>query len=724
MNERSLPASPNWYCSRCSDVNSNGLLGFGANTVIYLVDVSASSCKITGELVGHRDLVSGFSFCQHPEQSHICVSTSTNGTVHFWDSSNKTLMREQAAHQNPVSAVHWSPADKNLVVSGDEKGVVVCHWFHTGDTASFFPEPRAIFCLSCSPHSWKSVAVGYKDGMIVLIDVSKKGEVMQRLRGHDNEIHSVAWCPVTGEDAFSSRAEDGDGADGVPTEGETGCFLASGSKDQTVRIWSTAKGKGAGFDFSGSREAIALVLARLPADEVVLKNLYTSWAAVLERDGHLSAAAKCYLAAGCGFDAAKVVSRKNDVPSLRTAASLARISGEEALAQSLALRCARDLAAAHDWVGAQDVLGSQPGLLVHRIHLCVAELLAALLEISEVFPLAPSASSHPWASPAQRSTLFLDRVADVWEEEFGVGADRADVLLQDLRRVESPTPSTSIPLRQVLLYCSVHLTRALLSWLVDDGQQLLEELWRAASWLRDDGHFCVSAEFCRLLFPDGDIRVFSRRHSKTLHPTTEASSAAASSLQAMVSYHRLYRFWWRDSAGRQDVQNGLPSDQPEDQLENPGSEELDFDVSVLLSEPHAISQAAHRSVKEIQDQLAAMVLQHNRVLGSPLDSGIQQDQSPLSDGPSGADAEQRSENQETFLSLSTKMSKYQKELSDLPESIKMFPRPDVVECCLVLLHLGRSSSSVSDVLQEAAKEMLRKHGSSRSIPKAIRRLCS
>uniref|UniRef100_A0A1A7Y5I9 Gem (Nuclear organelle) associated protein 5 n=1 Tax=Iconisemion striatum TaxID=60296 RepID=A0A1A7Y5I9_9TELE len=1428
MNERSLPASPNWYCSRCSDVSSSGLLGVGAKNVVYLVDVSASACKITGELAGHRDLVSGFSFCQHPEQSHICVSASTDGTVRFWDSGNKTLIREQAAHQNPVSAVHWSPVDKNLVVSGDEKGVVVCHWFHTGDTASFFPEPRTIFCLSCSPHSWTSVAVGYKDGMIVLIDVSKKGEVMQRLRGHDNEVHSVAWCPVTGEDAFSSRAEDGDGVDGIPTEGETGCFLASGSKDQTVRIWSTAKGKGVmtlklpflkrrgsavdpgvkeriwlnvlwlkgrttqllsscfsgelvmwdlaktgkqrwslfgsssegqnhnrivfnmssvqlqegrellistsmdrdikcwdleslgccwtlptlgghvyaltfspvgvaclalgvgdnmirvwntlspqnhydirsfwqgikskvtalawhprkegwlsfgtddgkvgiydvfsnkppqisssyhrktvytlawgpavppmslgaegkpshslyscsgegvilqhdpsklsgtaadidklirdtnsiqhklsphtdlswkpdgkvvaignedgsidvyqaphlqllcsiqqhhkiintlrwhpdqncppelhallasgssnaivfvhdlrsiienppeepavltesyrrlcghtakitgmawsphhsgrlvtvsydgtaqvwdvleeaaisnyrghngyllcvdwspvdpdgiwtgGKDFtvhewkvskqeftkppkgkkmvtlqekragtkqqkkknkSGSggaaapkvngdsvtgvtmttekepsedeeevrptqnqeataanfemqkkstsakskekpdflvlkkkkprsmlplstsmdhrpreellqdvvtlaslrhpggaappsdcvpgqgdhlhlglfhdraalfrmfqaeedahieaghydsvvylrlwtgdlegalqlatergelndhllsvaptagfevwrrtveafvkqlclqeqylkaashllsinkpyravellksnklyREAIALVLARLPADGAVLKDLYTCWAAVLERDGHLSAAAKCYLAAGCGFDAAKVVSRKNDVPSLRTAASLARISGEELLAQTLTLRCARDLAAAQDWVGAQEVLGSQPGLLVHRIHLCVAELLAALLE--NVFPLASGASSHPWASPGQRSDLLQDRVRHVWEEEFGVGAHGAEVLLQELRSVESPTPSTSIPLRQVLLYCSVHLTRALLSWLVDDDQLLVEELWRAASWLRDEGHFCVSAEFCRLLFPNGDVRVFSRKHSRTLHPTTEVARAAASSLQAIVSYHRLYRFWWRDSASRRDVQNGLPPKQAEDQLEedDADSEELDFDVSVLLSEPHAVSQAAQRSVKEIQDQLAGMVLQHSRVQGRQLDSGIKQDQSPSSDGPSGADAEQRSENQETFLSLSTKMSKYQKELSDLPEFIKMFPRPDVVECCLVLLHLSRPSSSVSAVLQQEARDLLHKHGSSL---KAVQRLCS
>lgn len=41
-----------------------------------------------------------------------------------------------------------------------------------------------------------------------------------------------------------------------------------------------------------TREAIALVKARLPADEPVLTELYSSWAALLEKDGHFSAAAK------------------------------------------------------------------------------------------------------------------------------------------------------------------------------------------------------------------------------------------------------------------------------------------------------------------------------------------------------------------------------------------------------------------------------------------------
>ena len=52
----------------------------------------------------------------------------------------------------------------------------------------------------------------YKDGMIVLIDVSKKGEVMHRLRGHDDEIHSLAWSSLASEDAFYSRPEDSEGS--------------------------------------------------------------------------------------------------------------------------------------------------------------------------------------------------------------------------------------------------------------------------------------------------------------------------------------------------------------------------------------------------------------------------------------------------------------------------------------------------------------------------------
>lgn len=39
----------------------------------------------------------------------------------------------------------------------------------------------------------------YKTGVIILYDI-RDGSVIHRLRGHDDEIHSIVWCPIPGED--------------------------------------------------------------------------------------------------------------------------------------------------------------------------------------------------------------------------------------------------------------------------------------------------------------------------------------------------------------------------------------------------------------------------------------------------------------------------------------------------------------------------------------------
>ncbi|KAM9185379.1 gem-associated protein 5 isoform 1-T1 [Mergus octosetaceus] len=249
---RVLPASPNWYCSRCSDTSADGrFFGFAARHRICLLDVSSPAAPaFYGELLGHTDRVAAFAFCRHPAHGGLCASGSDDGNVQLWDADSLGPLAEHDLHQNAVSALHWSPLVKDLVVSGDEKGIIVCYWHSRSDSQQFFPEPRTIFCLTCSPHNENLVAVGYKDGMVIVIDISRKKEILHRLRGHDDEIHCLAWCPVPGEERLPAWQDELQEAGEVPN-GELsqdattkkGCYLASGSKDQTIRIWSCTRGR-------------------------------------------------------------------------------------------------------------------------------------------------------------------------------------------------------------------------------------------------------------------------------------------------------------------------------------------------------------------------------------------------------------------------------------------------------------------------------------------------
>ncbi|XP_075397994.1 gem-associated protein 5 isoform X3 [Tenrec ecaudatus] len=256
---RTLPPSPNWYCARCSDAVPGGLFGFAARTSVFLVRVGPGAgaslgtppFRVIGELVGHTERVSGFTFSHHPGQYNLCASSSDDGTVKIWDVETKAVVTEHALHQHTISTLHWSPRVKDLIVSGDEKGVIFCYWLNRNDSQHFFVEPRIIFCLTCSPHHEDLVAIGYKDGLVVIIDISKKGEVIHRLRGHEDEIHSIAWCPLPGEDCLSSNQEDTSEEPETPNGRVTpqapvtkGCYLATGSKDQTIRIWSCSRGRG------------------------------------------------------------------------------------------------------------------------------------------------------------------------------------------------------------------------------------------------------------------------------------------------------------------------------------------------------------------------------------------------------------------------------------------------------------------------------------------------
>ena len=75
-------------------------------------------------------------------------------------------------------------------------------------------------CLALSPHSNDIAAIGTKKGLIMLVELSRNGTVIYKLRGHDVEITSLSWCPRDPNDSFDNKQKEH--------------YLASGAKDRSI----------------------------------------------------------------------------------------------------------------------------------------------------------------------------------------------------------------------------------------------------------------------------------------------------------------------------------------------------------------------------------------------------------------------------------------------------------------------------------------------------------
>ncbi|KAF9905884.1 Gem-associated protein 5 [Linnemannia zychae] len=123
-------------------------------------------------------------------------------------------------HNKVIKAVEWT-GDGKLIVSGDKGGVIVV-WdpLQEKKTLKFeLPTKPSISCMSSSPTRPDTIAIGMDGGDIFVCKANLAGVfVQQRLHGHTERIHSLAWQP--------SQSQDQDYTS-----------LASGSGDQTVRVW-------------------------------------------------------------------------------------------------------------------------------------------------------------------------------------------------------------------------------------------------------------------------------------------------------------------------------------------------------------------------------------------------------------------------------------------------------------------------------------------------------
>ena len=164
------------------------------------------------------------SLATSPDGSMLAVGGDAK-VVHIYDMAKKELKAILQGHTRPIESLDFSSDGKLLASAG---GSTVRLWDTTtwkGKGERFQVNPPAL-CVRFSPDS-KTLALSDGDKyfqhekseptVIILWNPATRAEVL-RLTGHTNAICALAFSP-------------------------DGRILASGSTDQTVKLWSTATGE-------------------------------------------------------------------------------------------------------------------------------------------------------------------------------------------------------------------------------------------------------------------------------------------------------------------------------------------------------------------------------------------------------------------------------------------------------------------------------------------------
>ncbi|KYN08591.1 PREDICTED: gem-associated protein 5 [Cyphomyrmex costatus] len=230
MNEVTLPPSPNWYLSNVLACSKRGTVAWGARNFIVIAKPKEDNVMQYSIIKDYfKDKVTALAFCpklDDPDSPELLICSGDDAKARVWNVDTLELVAEFAFVDGSklIVGVDWSVKDCNLACAVNLEGsLMYCNiQYKTSKIVSL--GKLTATCLACCPHDSSLVAIGTKSGLIYIV---QKDTILYRMRGHNEDIVSLSWCP-----SDMNVLNGGDKRD---------LLLASGARDRSVFIWRAGR---------------------------------------------------------------------------------------------------------------------------------------------------------------------------------------------------------------------------------------------------------------------------------------------------------------------------------------------------------------------------------------------------------------------------------------------------------------------------------------------------